>query len=160
LTPSEQAVRWREIARRLQDLPMVRATAWAERAPFSGTHTMSTRTPDGHRRTLSIRKGSSSYFDATGIRIVNGRTFTAAEVEQNAPVLVISQAAARETWPGSDPIGRAIDRHSLLGAQDTTRTFTVIGVAADVRTNFLSRIDPPTAYYPLTLGTGYSVLLI
>src|SRR5262249_7931838 len=36
----------------------------------------------------------------------------------------------------------------LLSGPDTTKSYTVIGVVRDARTNFLSRLDPGAEYFP------------
>jgi hypothetical protein len=109
---------------------------------------------------MSINDGSASYFTATGLPILSGRGFTDAEVEQDAPVVVVSRSLAARMWRGGDPVGRAVDPTSLLGSIDTARVYTVIGVTKDVRSYFLSRLDAPTAYFPTPIATNQGLFLI
>ena len=56
------------------------------------------------------------YFSVLGIPIVRGRTFTEAEVARHAGArqpagtrpAIVSEATARNLWPGRDPIGRTL----------------------------------------------------
>jgi ABC-type antimicrobial peptide transport system permease subunit len=160
MTVSERTALQRDIVRRIGDLPAVEAVTWSRRVPFLGTHLRTGRTPTGEREVMSINDGSASYFTATGLPILSGRGFTDAEVEQDAPVVVVSRSLAARMWRGGDPVGRAVDPTSLLGSIDTARVYTVIGVTKDVRSYFLSRLDAPTAYFPTPIATNQGLFLI
>src|SRR5205085_1807524 len=91
--------------------------------------------------TPEIRYSSVSpgFFATLGIPLVRGREFTAVELNNNLPVLVASEAAARHLWPGEDAVGKTLavsetafaarDRPAVPGA---FRNCDVIGVARDV----------------------------
>jgi len=51
---------------------------------------------------------SPEYFGTLGIPILQGRGFRPEEAQSEAPVTVISVAAARAFWPGANPLGRTI----------------------------------------------------
>jgi predicted permease len=84
------------------------------------------------------------YFKTMGIRLVAGRTFTAADVVGAERVAVISETTARTFWPGINPLGQCVK----LGA-DTVPCTTVVGVVSDARRQQL--IEDPTSqiYRPL-----------
>jgi putative ABC transport system permease protein len=67
------------------------------------------------------------YFEAIGIRVRAGRTFTPADTATTLPVIVINEAMADKFWHGQNPIGRRL----TMGHND--RWLTIIGVVADVR---------------------------
>jgi predicted permease len=71
---------------------------------------------------------SPDYFRTAGTRLVRGRGFTASDRAGAAPVVVISEAAARAIWPRQDALGRCLK----VGA-DTAPCATVVGIAGDVR---------------------------
>ena len=135
-----------EVARRLAVVPSVRAVGWTRRVPFGGTHL---RHVIGRQRdlTLSIDEVSASYFDAMGLPILRGRTFTADEVERNAPVMLVSESAERLRWPNGGAVGRSVLSHDAFAGPDSTKVYTVIGVVPDIRSQFLSRINGPAVYY-------------
>jgi putative ABC transport system permease protein len=136
-----------EAARRLAELPEVRTVAWSQRVPFGGTQTRATMTRTG-LVSVTIHRGDGALFDALGIPLLAGRTFTPSEVERGAPVAIVSRKLAETAWPGENPIGKVIAPGRLLSGPDTTKSYSVIGVVGDARTNFLSRPDPGAEYFP------------
>ncbi len=83
------------------------------------------------------------YFQAMGIPIVSGRSFSADDREGNPLVLIISRSMADRFWPGENPIGRRV---TLSTANKTPRT--IVGIAADVRSSSLSEPPQPEMYVP------------
>lgn len=68
-------------------------------------------------------------FDALGVTLVSGRTFSAAEAaDPLARVTVVNAALARRLWPEDD----AVDRRVGVRAGDTVIWYRVVGVAPDV----------------------------
>jgi hypothetical protein len=63
------------------------------------------------------------YFRTLGIRLLEGRVFTSAEMESGEAV-IINRAAARHFWPDASPIGR---RLRVYGNPWTT----VVGIVDD-----------------------------
>jgi hypothetical protein len=81
------------------------------------------------------------YFAAFSIPILHGRGFTAADRDGAPRVVVLSQSAARQYWPGADPIGRQLN----VGPGDTA---TVVGIVRETRYRDL-RDARPSIYFPL-----------
>jgi hypothetical protein len=72
---------------------------------------------------------SAGLFDALGIRLVAGRTFTGAETsDPTARVTVINQRLAARLWPNQS----ALDRRVGLGGSNGVVWLRVVGVAPDV----------------------------
>ena len=135
---------------RLRAIPGVRAAAATASLPLSGGTTQWSveieGRPDSERdlETPFIVNGSTDLFRALGIAIVRGRALGAEDHAGSALVTVVSQAMAREFWPGQDAIGKRI---RLTGPD--MPWVTVVGVARDVRPEALSEPPKPT-YYLLT----------
>lgn len=95
---------------------------------------------------------SPDYFQALGIRILEGRTFTKQEIDTSAHVAVISERTATRYFRGG-ALGRrflaAPPTHGATRLPVANQTFVVIGVAADVRSIDVTRIDPAYLYLPL-----------
>jgi putative ABC transport system permease protein len=70
------------------------------------------------------------YFRTVGLRLVEGRDFTAADTAISPNVAVINEAMAERRWPGESPIGRRI---FLPGSGGVRPPITIIGVAANAR---------------------------
>ena len=154
-----RAVRRADIAHRLAALPDVRAVGWTERVPFAGTHLRRVAAAHG-LLTVSLDDVGESYFDAMGLAIVRGRTFTRDEVERDAPVMLVSEAAARVGWPQRDAIGHSVPPSDPLHGPDTTQAYTVIGIVPDIRSQFLSRVNGPAAYFPYGLRQTRGAFLV
>jgi putative ABC transport system permease protein len=99
------------------------------------------------------------FFTTLGIRMLEGRTFTADELRTGGAV-ILSQAAAQHFWPEGNALGA-----ELKWGSDWA---TVIGVADDVASGGLMRgKDEPQFYLPYeadraptTLGAPPSILLL
>jgi predicted permease len=98
----------------------------------------------------------AGYFSTLGLRLVEGRPLTSADVSAEARVAVLSEAMARAYWPGE----RAVDRCILLRGDSVCTT--VVGVAADAKER-LQATDPPfLVYVPLgpRWNAGANTLLV
>lgn len=68
------------------------------------------------------------YFEALGIRLVSGRSFTDTEMRDGGKVVVVSEGLARALWRTTDVVGRR-----LGGARASVPDwYLVVGVARDV----------------------------
>lgn len=86
---------------------------------------------------------SGGYFQALGVPLLRGRTFTASDDSLGPRVAVINMAMVKRWWPNVDPIGRTF---RIPG--DTT-AITVVGVVGDVRERSLERAVFPQLYLPI-----------
>ena len=155
LSPEEfEALRERLIAR-VEAMSGVDAVASADQDPLGDDFApVAIRLPGEDER--AARHGeaftvTARYFSVLGLPIVRGRAFTDADVrgaQTGARPTIVSEATARNLWPGHDPIGR------LMSSQNDT--LQVVGVAADAQVNAIGYVDPYQIYVP---GAG-SVLLI
>ena len=131
----------------LRALPNVSAAAAASGLPLATGHASWSVSIEG--RPEAMRELTSPFFvpsthdifRAMGIRLLRGRGFAAEDTDESPPVAIISEAMAKEHFPGEDPLGKRI---ALSG---DSIWITVVGVAADVRPEALS--TPPRATYYL-----------
>jgi predicted permease len=111
---------------------------------------------------------SSEYFSVLRIPLLEGRTFTRAEVLRAAHFAVISKTFAQRYFPNADPIGRQIlptqlsqVPSTLLRGPNMDQPYQVIGVVGDVRNDGLHRPILPQAYVPSSIfasqGNGFLV---
>jgi predicted permease len=96
------------------------------------------RTPPLARQQLvQGRSASPEYFQAIGMPLVEGRTFTESDREGRPQVLVVNQAFAKLHFPGESAIGRR-----LTFLRDASKPLaTIVGVVGDVRHSSVE--DPP-----------------
>jgi putative ABC transport system permease protein len=147
---------------RLTGTPGIEGAALIERFPFGGTWSPPVVVEDDKSaRRLATRTlanyVSPDYFQTAGIPIERGRTFTRAEGDAGADVAIVSEAAAKRFWPGEDPLGRRLSLDLTFGGQ--LAGFEVVGVARDVRSANLSRVDPAYVYLPTRRGASYNLLI-
>ena len=140
-------------------LPGVATVAYARREPLSTQRTGAMiRLPgqaESQARRAERNEVTPDYFSLVGIPIVRGRTFTDAEVADDALVAIVTETTARNLWPGQEPIGQ-----TLLAGNGFA--FRVIGLARDAQVTRFGDIDPYYLYLPAAprVATGQLELLV
>jgi ABC-type antimicrobial peptide transport system permease subunit len=81
------------------------------------------RPPDYRPASFEIGAG---FFEASGIRLVEGRLPSDAELDAQSPVLAVSETVAQTYWPDRSAVGQTLMSWRRV-------PFTVVGVVADVR---------------------------
>jgi len=92
---------------------------------------------------IALEAGGADYFRTMGIPILRGRGILESDREGAASVAVVSEATARQLWPGKDPIGQQFKFPAL----DITAWRTVVGVVHDIHYRSL-RESTPTIFLP------------
>ena len=86
-----------------------------------------------------------------GVPLLRGRTFDDRDAAGSTAVVVISETAARELFGSSDVVGRDLLMHATLrGPERPPQTATIIGVAQDTDTFYLSSHRSGVVYAPIT----------
>jgi len=135
---------YRSLEARLRAIPGVQSLAYQSLEPFRQIPPGEIRLPrqeKGQGLPATIDNVSGDFFSTFGIRMVAGRSFLSSDLTSAAAdsVVVISQAFARRFWPGEDPLGK------IVITPDDKR-YTVIGVAADTRSERFGILDGPRLY--------------
>lgn len=137
----------------LQDLeqqPDVRAAALVTRLPLDlGNWVDFFEVPgvdpppgrDNHR--IEFNSVSPGYFGAMGVDLLEGRSFSAADRADAAPVALVSRALAEHFWPGESAVGR-----TLIPTSRRDEPVTVVGVVDDVKVWSLQEPPRPYLYRP------------
>lgn len=111
--------------------------------------------PGNTQQSAGFLAVSPEYFPTMGVQVRRGRAFSAMEAQQDAAVVIVSDATARAFWPGQDPIGQNLAIAPAVNpAQPQPRHLrvTVIGVAEDVvNGTLLDGIARTTLYFPTTM---------
>ena len=103
--------------------------------------------PPADRPAMQVRVATPDYFNAVGIPLKRGRGFTEDDKEGTPRVLLITESAARQYFPGEDPIGKTIKlgwgrgRGRLAGGE-------VVGIVGDVKDAGLNEPNAPQVYLP------------
>jgi predicted permease len=80
---------------------------------------------------------SDGYFEAMGIRLIEGRFFNASDAKGAPDVIIVNQTMARMFWGNDSALGRRVRPSNSAGNE----WCTVVGVVADVKN---AGIDKPT----------------
>ena len=127
---------YRRLHERLAALPGVERVALGTSLPTSGFNLGNSFVvegqpppPPGRALAASVSAVSPGYFETLGIRLLQGRDFTAADTNGKPFVVVINESMARRLWPGQNPIGQRIGGATPF--MENPRE--IIGVVSDVR---------------------------
>ena len=104
--------------------------------------------------TFDQRRVTPGYFQALGIRLLRGRAFTAADDETAPLVALVDEAAARQFWPGGDPVG------ATVGWWWSERWLQVVGVVSTTKNNSLATDGRPTLYVPFAQDPAASMRVV
>jgi macrolide transport system ATP-binding/permease protein len=145
------AALYKKLPDRLSKLPAVRAVTLADAAPFSDLTAVA---PNAHfsapgprgdtlRDATRLRIGLK-YFATLGVPLIRGREFSEIDDQNNASALpvVLNETAARAFFGQDGPVGRAL--------HDDVHSYTVIGVARDMKPGFMMAKVVPTVFVPLS----------
>lgn len=136
-----------ELLRRLRADPQIDSAGLVSRLPFSPNNTVGDLTIPGREAEafpLDLRLASDGYFDALGIPLREGRTFTSADLMPSTPpYVVINESAARRAFPHESPLGRRV----FVWGEKTPSE--IVGVVGDVRHTGLDTVPRPEAWRPL-----------
>jgi len=118
-----------ELENRLRALPGVQQVAIGASQPVFGFSSSSAFVVEGQPEPppdeypeMFFEPVNTGYFETLGVRLQQGRAFTAADVADRPKVLVINETTARRFWPNENPIGKRIsnpgekkDWHEIVG---------------------------------------------
>jgi len=147
-----------QIVERLRALPGVEAAAATDTLPLTdfsriGVADVEGRPPIDFRTAkredvipLSRPTVTLDYFDAMGIPLKSGRTFTLRDSRPLGGSVVVNESFEKQYFPGESAIGKRIRLGA--GPGKTARWQTVVGVVSDVRQSGLAGDVLPEVYSP------------
>jgi len=147
-----------QIVERLNLLPGVQAAAATDSLPLTefsriGVADVEGRPPIDFRTAkredvipLSRPTVTVGYFDAMGIPLKSGRTFTSQDALPTGGSVVVNESFEKQYFPGESAIGKRIRLGA--GPGKTARWQTVVGVVSDVRQSGSAGDVLPEVYSP------------
>jgi putative ABC transport system permease protein len=99
-----------------------------------------------------------AYFETIGIPLVRGRNFTAGELDQKQPVVIVNQSLARKLWPAEDAIGRHL-RSLPSKSSPTPIVSTIIGIVGDTHQLSIEEGTRPEITKPMADYTQLTLAL-
>lgn len=136
---------YRQVLERLQGNPATVRSAMVFPMPLRGSNASTgveiEGEPDSNRANRApaeLNMVSPEYFETIGLRLLEGRGFTASDADGQLPVVIINQRLARE-FGDVDPIGKRINLGDWV---------TIVGVVSDARRQSLEASPKPNVYLP------------
>lgn len=128
---------WERLRQSLTEIPGARGAGLVNWVPLvrGGTGFIEIAGKDIPGAGAGYRMVSDGYFDALGIRLLEGRVFEAGDRPDGPRVVVISRRLADRYWPGESPLGRQVRATSMEPVQrgQPVPWLTIIGVVRDAR---------------------------
>ena len=137
---------------KVKTLPGVEYAGAVSNMPLSGSYSSGTVTVDQPSASIDNasfeadrRSITPEYFQAMGIEMQRGSSFTGSETADGQGVVIVDETFASRFWPGEDPIGRRI---KLGGNQSTAPWLTIVGVAGHAKHYNLNSKGREQVYFP------------
>jgi predicted permease len=147
---------WKGVLSETASLPGVRHVALSDWRPggdaatatfvFEDRPNDATRLPSGEGSWVS-----DDFFRTAATPLVAGRFFTAHDDDQAPAVAIINDEAARQFWPGQNPIGKRIGvNYTGPGrrSEAAPRLREIVGVVGNIRHDSLDAPPAPAIYLP------------
>jgi putative ABC transport system permease protein len=149
--PGSREIFYRQLIERVRSLPGVQAAGAINHLPLAGDlwgwHFAiegRSKPRPGEAPHAVYRMVTPGYFSAMRLRLVRGRDIAETDNVRAPGVVIINAQAAREYWPGEDPIGKRV-----CFDDDTTNPsawLTVIGIAKDAKQDSWTDKATPEVY--------------
>jgi len=155
-TSQKVAAFYEQLLPRLRALPGVRSAGVATALPAQGYGGDSRFTIPEHPAPAAgtqldaiVRGADPGYFNAVGIPLLRGRSFTDSERLDNTRSVIVSDSFVRQYFPNEDPIGKHVRALDFQGVPP--QGFEVVGVVGNALWS-LTDDETPTLYFPLYSG--------
>jgi predicted permease len=143
-----------ELVRRLRQLPGVEAVGLTSNLPASGNNNNQAIVVEGYvdPKPGNVNLATTSqligdYFRSMGTSLLEGRTFTDADLADRQLVVIVNRKLAGHYWPNQSPLGK---RMRVGTPEMQTPWLTVVGEVTDVKLN--SPDEPTKAQFYLPVG--------
>ncbi len=135
---------YRALEARILAIPDVQSLAFETLQPFRQTPPSEirlTHQEKGQGKPATVDDVSRDFMATFGIRLVAGRDFSSSDsaASTNGSVALVSEAFARQFWPGENPLGKVV-----ITPED--KQYAVVGVVADTRSERFGILDGPRLY--------------
>jgi len=144
-TDSNGETFFKDLQERFRSLPGIEAVALADRTPMSININMTSLVPataptDARPLTVDNTSVEPGFFDTMQIPIVEGRAIGLQDTPNNPRVAVVSQAMARQWWPGESAVGKQV--RSMTG-----RITEIVGVSRDYKVRTVGEDPRPMIHF-------------
>lgn len=163
----DQANKALDYLRQIEAAPGVQSAALMSMAPLGNGFSVGNYYARDSQGNLHVNEQiwpesiSRNYFSVMGTRVLEGRSFTAADASGDR-VCILSAATAAYFFPGKSAIGEFLNAGDGTEKPSERESFRVIGIAEDARLASLLDPAPLMAYLPIEReqagAFGYSTI--
>jgi predicted permease len=171
-TPEQVRAFYREVRRRIGEVPGVSSVAFGSTVPWRDTSgggadftfaVEGQRKQDGEEdRRANFRAVDPGFFKTVGISVVSGRDFNESDREGAERVVIVSAALAAALFPAEDPLNRKFmwtdGRAKFIGRSTDARR--IVGIVADVEDETIAASRQLTVYHPFEQELGGGRLFV
>jgi putative ABC transport system permease protein len=150
----------RSLLERVRALPGVEAASVARAVPLGPGPLLTADTriegyapPGSERLMVSHNDVGDGYFETTGIRLLEGRMFTRADTDGNAPVAIVNEAFRQRFLAGRPAIGARV-------SQGGGEWLSIVGVVATTRVDDYLEPPHPLVYRPYSVRHAPTALAL
>jgi predicted permease len=149
-SPADRNMYFTQVLDRVRALPGVTGAGLADLLPLAGDRSWDVAAKGkvyerGHFPEGFIRIISEGYFQAMGVPLRAGRSFSAADTRSSEPVAIINETSARTLWPGQNALGQIV-----IGEGSGHPGRRVVGIVSDVRHRSLEQNSGCELYLPIS----------
>jgi hypothetical protein len=159
-TPSQIVDTYREVIRRVREVPGVLNVAASTAVPWRDTGSFTLEfSVDGKAQAAGEKAPhaaaavvSPGYFATLGLPLIAGRDFTDADRNGSEPVAIVSESLAKKMFPGSDALNHYVmwtDPMLRFASGPRPQNRRIIGIAPDIDNAHLVPIPVQTVYHAL-----------
>ena len=152
---------FREVAERISDEPWVRVATVVDNALLA-PQASSQFEIEGRSdpASLNVSRVIPGFFEALGIEVQRGRSFTVNDTRESADVAIVNETLARRFFPEQEAVGRRLSWP--LSEDAEARSFEIVGVVRDIRSgDFLAEPDAMVYFaYPQHAYPTGSALIV
>jgi putative ABC transport system permease protein len=145
---------FQDLKARMNSLPGVQSAAFVEPLPLGGDHfslsfeTEGRPVAKGDQPSADFFLVSPGYFQTMGIPQIKGRDFNDRDQHKAQQVIIVSEAFAKQFFPGEDPIGKHIKPGISTFEDEKAQMCEIVGVVGDVKNLSLGAEPKPAFYEP------------
>lgn len=163
-TPEKRITFFEQTVERMRTLPGVVAAGAVTSMPF-GEARVIVRVPLDvvGRPSLAGEQGQTiasavtgDYFQVMNVPLIEGRLLDSTDTMKSRQVVLVSRAAARQFWPGANPIGSRVKFRFTGTAYDAE----VVGIVGDVQHESLDRAVAPEIFLPYAQSGFYALTMV
>jgi len=149
--PARRAIFYHQLIERVRSLPGVQAAGAINHLPLAGdlwgwpfVIEGRPKPRPGESPGAVYRMVTPGYFEAMRLPLIRGRYVSEADNVTAPGVVIINERAAKEYWPGEDPIGKRISFDDDKASPPTW--LTIIGIAKDAKQDDWASTPSPEVY--------------